>query len=60
MPTLTGCAAVDAIWSHTSVFFWDLTICEISVKLILRKWREDTLLDAGCIRLFSSLCSAVD
>lgn len=60
MPTLTGCAPVDGIWRNTFMFFQDFTICEISGKLILRKWREDTQLDAGCIRLFSSLCNAVD
>lgn len=60
MPVLTGCAPVDGIWRNTFMFFQDFTVCEISVKLILRKWREDTLLDAGCITLFSLLCHAVD
>lgn len=50
-------------WRHMKKHFYvfqDFTICEISVKLILCEWREDTRLDAGCIRLFSSLCNAGD
>lgn len=60
MSALTGCVPDDGIWRNTFMFFQDFTVCEISVKLTLLKWREDTPLDAGYIRPYTSLCYAVD